>query len=203
MLDDGFIVMTYANEQEQIERLYSLIRYNYRKRQAEDIIKTFEDVFDSHKDPEERQNILDYWTELYQAEKYHKIMQRRRPTHEERIIPCMACGYSVSHRHHLWDIATHGENRVTLRLCGNCHELHHLFYNTLAKDSEYSRKLALHVLFSLRVSLWTAQKLLDWCRATIQYEADKGWLEPHKTTDRWLEEKLRWSEYLRKAQSSV
>ncbi len=195
--------MNDPKEQEQIERLYMLIRYNYRKKQSEDIIKTFEEVFASHKDPDERRNILDYWTELYQAEKYRKIMQRRRPTHEERIIPCMACGYPVSHRHHLWDIATHGENKVTLRLCGNCHELHHLLYNTLARNSEYSRKLALHVLFSFRVSLIAVQKILGWCRATIEYEAQKGWLEPQKATDRWLEERLRWSEYLRKAASSV
>lgn len=195
--------MSNPNEQEMIERLYALIRYNYRKKQAEDIIKTFEDVFASHKDPGERRNILDYWIEIYQAEKYRKIMQRRRPTHEERIIACMACGYPVSHRHHLWDIATHGENKVTLRLCGNCHELHHLIYNTLAKNSEYSRKLALHVLFSFRVSPIAVQKILGWCRATIEYEAQKGWLEPQKATDRWLEDRLHWSEYLRKAASSV
>jgi len=194
--------MAEMTEQEMVERLYSLIRYNYRKKQAEDIIQTFDEVFASYKDPVQRRNIGEYWIEIYQAEKYHKIMQRRRPTHEERIMPCMACGYPVSHRHHLWDIATHGENRVTLRICGNCHELYHLIYNTLAKDSEYSRKLALHILFSLKVSPFAVQKIVGWCKAAMAYETEKGWLEEHKTTDRWLEEKLHWSEYLRKAESA-
>jgi hypothetical protein len=115
----------------------------------------------------------------------------------------MACGYPVSHRHHLWDIATHGENKVAIRLCGNCHELHHLFYNTLAKNSKYSRKLIQHILFSFRVSPAVVHKILGWCRATLEYEVQQGWLEPYKATDEWIEEKLRWSEYLRSAITSV
>jgi hypothetical protein len=115
------------------------------------------------------------------------------------MTACSACGYPVSHRHHLWDIAMHGENRVTIQLCPNCHELQHLFYNALVRDSEYSRRLLAHTLESGRVLPETVQKVLDWCRATIKYEAENGWVEAYRTTDEWVTRMLGRTQYADKA----
>jgi hypothetical protein len=95
----------------------------------------------------------------------------------------------------------HGENQVTVQLCANCHELHHLVYNSLARDSAYSQKLVHHILFSMRLPPAVIEKILGWCRAIMRYEIENGWLEDHKTSDDWLEVKLHWSEYLRQAGS--
>jgi hypothetical protein len=186
----------YPDEQSQVEKLYALIRYIYRKKLAEEIITAFEQALGAKQERSERLEVIQHWTDFYQAVKYRKLMRRRRPSDRERMTPCSACGYPTSHRHHLWDIATHGENQVTVQLCANCHELHHLMYNTLARGSAYSQKLVLHLLSSGQLKPEAVGKIYGWLRAILQYEVDNGWLEAYKLTDLWIEEKLHWSEYL-------
>lgn len=193
----------YPDEQAVIDKLYSLIRYLYRKKLAAEIIAAFEDTLTTKQERDERLAIVQHWLDFYQAYKYRKMMRRRRATDLERMTPCSACGYPASHRHHLWDIATHGENQVTVQLCANCHELHHLMYNTLARGSDYSRKLVLHILFSGLLKREVIQKIYGWCRAILQYEIDKGWLENYKLTDLWIEDKLSWTDYLNSVESSA
>jgi len=183
-----------------IAELYALVRELHSKKQAEGIIASFEAVLRSNENEAERVNIAEHWRDFYRLRKYRRLMRRRRPTYQERMTPCSACGYPISHRHHLWDVATHGENMVTIQLCPNCHELQHLMYNALVRDSVYSQKLALHALKSPRVAPETAIKVLEWCRATIRYEADNGWIERFRTTDEWLDQRLGWSDYLKSHQ---
>ena len=190
-------------EQTLVDELYALVRELYRKKQADEIIESFGGVFAAHPDEGERLSILEYWRDFYRLRKYQRSKQRRRPTLDERLTACSACGYPASHRHHLWDMAKHGENDVTVQLCANCHELHHLMYNTLVRDSAYSRKLVMHILYSARVSPSAAQLIMDWCRTTIRYEAENGWAEAYRASDAWLEKRLNWSEYLRWSQTVV
>jgi ribosomal protein L37E len=185
-----------ATEQALIDELFALVRELHNRKQADEIITSFEKVFEGDVEADERLSIAEHWRDFYRLRKYRKLTRRRRPTYQERMTACSACGYPVSHRHHLWDVAMHGENKVTIQLCPNCHELQHLLYNTLVRDSEYSRRLVVHALESGSVRLETAQKVLDWCRATIRYESDNGWVEQYRTTDEWLEQRLHWSEYL-------
>lgn len=189
-----------TEEQAQVENLFSLVRELYREKQANEIIHSFETVFASHEDPDDRLNVVEYWLDFYRLQRYRTLKQRRRPTYEERITECSACGYPTSHRHHLWDIASHGENRVTIQLCANCHELQHLMYNALVKRTEYSQKLVLHALFSDKIARETAAKILGWCLATIRYEAANGWVEGGSDTREWVETQLHWSEFLAGAQ---
>jgi ribosomal protein L37E len=181
------------DEQRRIDELYALIRELYREKQAEDLINSFNAVFATQDDAEERQRIIDYWSGFYRLRKYRRLKKRRRPTYTERITACSACGYPASHRHHLWDVAMHGENQVTIQLCANCHELHHLMYNALVKTSNYSRDLVLHILRSGRVGIDVAQLILGWCLATIRYEADNGWVDERRATMEWVERRLNWS----------
>ena len=185
-----------ADEKTLTDELFALVRELHSKKQAEEIIASFEKVFAGDADADERQSIAEHWRDFYRLRKYRKLTRRRRPTYQERMTACSACGYPVSHRHHLWDVAMHGENMVTIQLCPNCHELQHLLYNTLVRDSEYSRRLVVHTLESGSLKPETVQKVLDWCRATIQYESDNGWVERYRTSDEWLEQRLRWSDYL-------
>lgn len=185
-----------TEEQAQVEKLFNLVRELYREKQANEIIHSFETVFASHEDPDDRLNVIEYWLDFYRLQRYRTLKQRRRPTYEERITECSACGYPTSHRHHLWDIASHGENRVTIQLCANCHELQHLMYNALVKRTEYSQKLVLHALFSDKIARETAAKILGWCLATIRYEAANGWVEGGSDTREWVETQLHWSEFL-------
>jgi ribosomal protein L37E len=191
------------DEQAAIKELQALIRFVYRKAMAEKVIAAFEESLAAKQDAAERLDVIQHWLDFYQAHKYRKLMRRRRPSDQERMTPCSACGYPVSHRHHLWDIATHGENAVTVQLCPNCHELHHLMYNTLARDSDYSRKLVQHVLFSGKVAPEVVTRIFGWLRAILQYEIENGWLERYKLSDLWIEEKLRWSEYLQMVSNKV
>src|SRR5512145_3099012 len=91
------------NEQALIDELYALIRYVYRKKMAEEIIQAFEDAFKTRTTPEDRIAICEQWIDFYRAHRYRKAMRRRRPTSRERLSPCSACGYPVSHRPPLWD----------------------------------------------------------------------------------------------------
>lgn len=191
------------NEQALVEELHALIRYIYRKHLAEKIIAAFDEALAAKKDDVERWTVIHHWLDFYQAHKYRKMMRRRRPSDKERMTPCSACGYPISQRHHLWDIATHGENAVTVQLCPNCHELHHLMYNALARDSDYSRKLAQRVLFSGQVAPETVTRIYGWLRAILAYEIENGWLESYKLSDLWIEEKLRWGAYLESVKSEV
>lgn len=191
------------DEKTLIAELHDLIRYIYNPKLAEEMIETFEGALKSKKNQEDRLGVIQHWTELYKLEKYRRQRRRRRPSYSERTKACAACGYPASHRHHLWDIATHGENEVTVNLCANCHELHHLIYNVLAKDSDYSRKLLLHMLDSNRIPYVAVERLLGWCLATMRYEIKNGWLEPYKVSAEWIETQLNWTEYQRKAQGLV
>ncbi|HUN09533.1 MAG TPA: hypothetical protein PLQ56_23210 [Aggregatilineales bacterium] len=192
-----------ATEIKQIEELYALIRYIYRPGLAGKIITAFDEALAAKDDPAERAGVIAHWLDFYQAHKYRKLMRRRRPTDAERLTPCTACGYPTSHRHHLWDIATHGENAVTVQLCANCHELHHLMYNTLARDSAYSRKLLHHLMFAGPIPPQVIERLYGWCRAILAYEVEQGWLEPYKLSDLWVEEKLRLGEWRESVQLSA
>ena len=51
---------------------------------------------------------------------------RKASTLKERVQPCEACGYPISHKHHLLSVAEFGENNTAVRLCPNCHELYHI-----------------------------------------------------------------------------
>lgn len=192
-------------ERELTEELFALIRELHRKKHAEEIIVSFEGVFAGHESADERVGILEYWRDFYRLRQYRRLKRRRRPTLKERMTACSACSYPMSHRHHLWDIAMHGENKVTVQLCANCHELHHLIYNALVRDSEYSRKLVWHVMFSgqVQVPLETVEKIVAWVKATILYEADNGWAERFRATDEWIEERLHWSDFVKKATNAV
>lgn len=181
---------------EQIEALYALVRSIYREKHAKELLDTFDAAFVSLPDDAARADVVSYWLDFYRLQRYKLSRRRRRPKFQERVTACSACGYPMSHRHHLWDIATHGENKVTIQLCANCHELQHLIYNTLVKGSEYSRKLVLHTLFSGKVTRDTGLKILGWCVATIRYEASNGWIAPGKDQREWIEESLHWSEFL-------
>jgi ribosomal protein L37E len=195
--------MTESNEQLRLEELYALIRYIYREKLAEKIITAFQEVLAAKDDPAERATIVLHWLDFYQARRYRKLMRRRRATDKERMTACSACGYPISQRHHLWDIATHGENAVTVQLCPNCHELHHLMYNAVARDSLYSQKLARHVLSSGRISSEAVVRIYGWLRAILNYEIEQGWLESYKLSDLWIEDKLGWNEYLSKHQTTT
>lgn len=190
-------------EQAMVEQLFALIRELHGKKQAEELVKTFEGAFGTHESEGERRSVIEYWWDFYRLRKYRRQKQRRRPKYKERMSPCSACGYPVSHRHHLWDIQMHGENEVTIQLCANCHELQHLFYNALVRDSAYSQRLAQHALFSGKITKQRAQLVLDWCKATIRYESKNGWVEDWRATDEWAEGRLRWAEFLTKAPSEV
>jgi ribosomal protein L37E len=182
-------------EQELRDELSALVRELHGKKQAEEIVQSFESVLEQSASERERMGIVEHWRDFYRLRKYRQLMRRRRPTYQERMTPCTACGYPASHRHHLWDVQMHGENRVTIQLCPNCHELHHLIYNALVRDSAYSQRLALHILFSGTVRPETVRRVLEWCRATVQYESELGWVEPFRTADEWVDQRLRWSEF--------
>lgn len=190
-------------EQARIEELQSLIRYIYREKLAAKIITAFDEALAAKDDPAQRQAVIDHWLDFYQAHRYRKMMRRRRPTDKERMTPCTACGYPISQRHHLWDIATHGENAVTVQLCANCHELHHLMYNALARDSLYSQKLVCQVMLSGQVAPQSVIRVYGWLRAILAYEIENGWLESYKLSDLWIEEKLNWSDYLSHHQTTI
>ncbi len=187
-----------VTEQALIAELFDLVRELHGKKQAEEIVRSFDGVFATHDSQAERMTIAEHWRDFYRLRKYRRLMRRRRPTYAERMTACSACGYPASHRHHLWNIQAHGENEVTIQLCPNCHELQHLMYNALVRDSAYSQKLALHVLASDTVKPETARMVLDWCRATIKYEIDNGWVEAYRATDDWVNQRLRWSEFVAK-----
>ncbi|MEZ4669177.1 MAG: hypothetical protein R3E39_14815 [Anaerolineae bacterium] len=188
--------MSASEEQRRLEELHALIRYIYREKLAEKIITAFAEVLAAKSTAGERAAIIAHWLDFYQARRYRKLMRRRRATDKERMTACSACGYPISQRHHLWDIATHGENAVTVQLCPNCHELHHLMYNAVARDSSYSQKLVHHVLQSGHVSVESITRIYGWLRAILAYEIEQGWLENYKLSDLWIEDKLGWNEYL-------
>ncbi len=180
----------------QFEALKTLVRALYREKPAREILDTFEVALASIDETAQRE-VIAHWLDFYRLQRYKRLRQRRRPRFQERVTACSACGYPMSQRHHLWDLATHGENKVTIQLCGNCHELQHLMYNALVKGSEYSRKLALHALFSGRITQDMGVKLLGWCLATIRYETTNGWITPGFDQREWVEACLHWSEFLR------
>jgi len=58
------------------------------------------------------------------------MSQKRRKTKlSERLMPCQCCGYPISQRHHLFNVAAFGENTYVRYLCANCHELFHIIDN--------------------------------------------------------------------------
>ncbi|MBK8025610.1 MAG: hypothetical protein IPK19_30520 [Chloroflexi bacterium] len=182
---------------EQVQALYELVRSIYRDKYAGELLESFEAAFAALPDENARSEVVASWLDFYRLQRYKLSRRRRRPRFQERVKACSGCGYPTSQRHHLWDVATHGENKVTIQLCANCHELHHLMYNALVKGSEYSRKLVLHMLFSGRITRDTALLILGWCLATIRYEAANGWIAQGKDRRDWLEERLHWSEFLK------
>ncbi|MCK6577171.1 MAG: hypothetical protein L6Q98_03590 [Anaerolineae bacterium] len=182
---------------DQVEALYALVRSLFREKVAHDLLDAFEAAFSALPDEATRAEVVGYWLDFYRLQRYKLLRRRRRPKFQERLKACSACGYPTSHRHHLWDVATHGENRVTIQLCANCHELHHLMYNALVRQSEYSRKLVLHALFSGRINRDTGVRILGWCLATIRYEAGNGWIAPGSDRREQVEERLHWSEFLK------
>ncbi|MBE2183444.1 MAG: hypothetical protein IAE89_08465 [Anaerolineae bacterium] len=186
-----------STQTELLEKLEKIVRDLYSESQADEIVQTFEVVFQSQPDAENRRELLEYWIDFYRLQEYRRIKQRRRPTYLERSTPCSACGYPSSHRHHLWDVAAHGENKVTIQLCANCHELFHLMYNALVKRAEYSRKIARHVLLSGRLDYGVAGKLLGWVLATIRYEASNGWIDGGSGSRENVEKQLSWAEVIR------
>jgi ribosomal protein L37E len=182
---------------EPIEKLIALVRDLYPEKEADEIVASFEAVFAAATDMHSREALISHWLDFYRLQQFKRYKQRRRPTFQERSRTCAACGYPSSHRHHLYDFATHGENEATLQLCANCHELHHLLYNALVRESEYSRKIAQHVMFSGKLPADVVVKILGWCLATIRYEASNGWVDGARGSREWVEKRLRWSEFER------
>lgn len=191
--------MATMTEQSLYDELVLLITALYRRAEADEIIEAFQTSLSAHGSGEERMSILTHWVDFYRLRKYRRDRQRRRPSYRERTTACAACGYPASHRHHLHDLATHGENARTVQLCANCHELQHLLYNALVNDSDYSQKLVNHIMVSERVAPTTIAQLLKWCLMTIRYEASKGWVSADKASNAWLELRLHWSDYRTKS----
>ncbi|MFN8453006.1 MAG: hypothetical protein U0521_31400, partial [Anaerolineae bacterium] len=81
-----------SEEQGKVDQLFSLIRELYREKQAEEIVQSFRTVFAAHEQPDERLNVIEYWLDFYRLQRYRTQKQRRRPTYEERITECSACG---------------------------------------------------------------------------------------------------------------
>ncbi len=191
--------MAPLTEESLYEELTTLIRQLYHKGEADEIVETFQATLAANPTADARYGILTHWVDFYRLRKYRRDRQRRRPTYRERTTPCVACGYPVSHRHHVYDLATHGEHTQTVQLCANCHELQHLLYNALINESDYSQKLVNHMMYSGRVAPATFDQLLLWCRQTIAYEASKGWVSADKAGDEWVELRLHWSEFRRQS----
>lgn len=187
----------FFDETDALARLYTLIHRIYPARQADEIAASFQAVLTAHTAADERQQVIEYWTDFYRLHEYRQKRQRRRPKPVERMTPCAACGHPSSHRHHLWNFADHGENEITIQLCANCHEINHLMYNALVKDSEYSRSIVRHVMDSRRVGVETLSRILAWCLSVIRYEADQGWIDGAKGSREAVEARLAWSDYLR------
>ena len=55
--------------------------------------------------------------------------QRRKTKLSERLMPCQCCGYPISQRHHLFNVAAFGEHTYVRYLCANYHELFHIIDN--------------------------------------------------------------------------
>lgn len=189
------------NEKAELEALHALIRSLYPERKAEAIFAAFQSILSGQTSDSERAGVIEYWLDFYRLQQYRQRRQRRRATIRERLTPCSACGYPASHRHHLWTLEAHGENEVTIQLCANCHELHHLLYNALVRDSAYSRAVALHTIASPAISAETLSRILSWCLAVIRYEADNGWIDGRTGSRQAVEAKLNWTEVLRQKQT--
>lgn len=58
------------------------------------------------------------------------MARRKAPTLRERLTPCACCEHPISQRHHLAPFADWGENKQTIQLCSNCHELYHLVWDS-------------------------------------------------------------------------
>jgi ribosomal protein L37E len=187
--------------------LYGLVRKLYAPAQADEIIESFDLSLTLQPDEDARRELLEYWIDFYRLQEYRLSRRRRRQTLEERTQSCRACGYPASQRHHLWALNRHGENEVTLPLCANCHELLHGMYHALLRPSKSAQRrrktsqrallFVRHVLGSEKISAETAQRLLEWCRATLAYEAENGWIEPGADDEQWIEKRLGWSELMR------
>lgn len=78
---------------------------------------------------------------MMSAEEFAATRKRRRATRKERLTPCAACDYPLSQRHHLLDVAYHGENDLTIQLCANCHDLYHLIESAYIGKSRYAQRL--------------------------------------------------------------
>jgi ribosomal protein L37E len=187
--------MAKTTEESLYGELVTLVTTLYRKGEADEIVETFQATLSAHTSVEERMGILSHWVDFYRLRKYRRDRQRRRPSFRERTTACAACGYPASHRHHVYDLATHGEHAQTVQLCANCHELQHLLYNALVNESDYSQKLVNHMMYSGRVGAETFEHLLALCRTTIRYEASKGWVGAEKASDEWVELRLHWAEF--------
>lgn len=56
----------------------------------------------------------------------HTGQRRRKIGIDERLTPCQFCGHPISQKHHALPVSIFGENKFTLQLCANCHELYHI-----------------------------------------------------------------------------
>ncbi|MGQ9910050.1 MAG: hypothetical protein ACUVS2_14575 [Candidatus Flexifilum sp.] len=189
------------DEKAMLEALHELINGLYPPAKASAIMAAFRSVLNDQTETAQRAAVLEYWLDFYRLQAYRLRRKRRRATVKERLTPCSACGYPVSHRHHLWTLEAHGENAVTIQLCANCHELYHLLYNALVHDSEYSRTVALHAMASPALTAETLSRIMGWCLAVIRYEADNGWIDGNVGTKQAVEARLNWTALLQQKQS--
>lgn len=190
-----------TDEKAMLEALHELINSLYPPAKAGAITAAFRSVLNDQPETEQRAAVLEYWLDFYRLQAYRLRRKRRRATVKERLTPCSACGYPVSHRHHLWSLEAHGENAVTIQLCANCHELYHLLYNALVRDSEYSRTVALHAMASPSLSAETLSLIMGWCLAVIRYEADNGWIDGNTGTKQAVEARFNWTALLQQKRS--
>src|SRR5262245_36903190 len=66
-------------------------------------------------------------------------MKRRHVTRQERLKHCECCNWPLTERHHLLSFARHGENKYTVQLCPNCHDLYHIIWNAYAEEHDMTR----------------------------------------------------------------
>lgn len=191
-----------TDEKTMLETLHKLINALHPPARARSIIAAFQSVLNDQSESGQRTAVLEYWLDFYRLQHYRQRRKRRRATVKERLTPCSACGYPVSHRHHLWTVEAHGENAVTIQLCANCHELYHLLYNALVHDSEYSRTVALHALNAPALNAETLSRIMGWCLAVIRYEADNGWIDGNTGSKQAVEAKFNWTAVLQQKQSA-
>lgn len=81
--------------------------------------------------------IFEMFSDFFVAPEPPPKRPRRKTKTRERRQPCRLCFYPLSQRHHLLEVAHHGENGCTVQLCANCHELFHIAHGAWFKKDHH------------------------------------------------------------------